>query len=157
MTALVSLPDWSKTVDPKYHADYSGLREQLAAFVRLSEPLRRSEVKAYSETYCFPKFVLRKASGLYLLFRLAFALPREYPRDQTKVFGGWLHPSATESEQPFLISWPVNIDEQRHRVSISSCRGYFGKGYDAIGEYDYFVQHFHLRTEAVIAQLEFPE
>jgi len=156
VSALERLPDWSKTIDPDHHADYSLLKPALIDLGTLADADRRSEIEAYSRKYCFPKLDLSKASGLYVLLRLAFVIPREYPRWSTKVFGGWRHPSTTQTDQPFRILWPVEINEQTYRVLIAPFRGYTGKGYDAIGEYDYFLQHFPLRSGDSIRRLVFP-
>jgi hypothetical protein len=150
-----SLCEWAKTIDPKYHATYNEGKADVLAFVRMSVEERRTAVAKYSQQYCFPRFDLSRASGLYLLFRLGFELPQKYPRSLVKVFGGWLHPSTTEGAPTFNLSWPVQIEFDRAKVL--RFQGYFGKGYDAVGEYAYFEELFPLRQEQVIRRLKISE
>ena len=155
MDPLSGLPDWSGTADPEVHLNYDPLRKAAAAFLSLSEPERQHWVRQYSANHCFPRIDLPKASGLYLLFRLVFDLPAEFPREETKVFGGWLHASTTKHSEPFDLSWPAALDLKNNTVRIDRFRGYRGKGYDAIGEYEYFLEKFHLRSPAILAKVTF--
>ena len=155
MDLLNRLPDWSRTADPKAHLNDELLRQAAIAFVTLGAEERMQWVREFSAEYCLPQFDQRKASGIYLLFRLAFNLPTAFPRNETKVFGGWLHISTTKPDEPFNLSWPVAIDQRGESVRIDRFRGYRGKGYDAIGEYEYFSARFHLRSAAVLTGLKF--
>ncbi len=157
MSPLDGLPDWSRTNDPSYHIHYTALLSAVVGFVKLGEPERRAAVEKYSGSYCNPKFILSKASGFYLFLRFAFQLPREYPRESVKVFGGWDHPSVGDVDQPFLISWPVQIDQRTQHVTVAPFQGYMGIGYDAVGEYDYFLQHFPLRSVQALHALRLPD
>ena len=144
---------WSKTIDPKYQQNYTGLESLALEFITLSPEARRAEVQAYSAQYCFPRFDLEKASGLYLLLRIVFELPSQHPRQLAQVFGGWLHPSIGVESPYFDLSWPVKIEAGTDIVKIERFQGYSGKGYDAIGEYDYFVAHFPLRQKETLERL----
>jgi len=150
---LDRLPAWSKTIDPKYQQNYTGLESLAFEFTTLLPEARRAEVQAYSTQYCFPRFDLEKASGLYLLLRIVFELPSQYPRHLTQVFGGWLHPSIGAETPDFDLSWPVKIETDTDIVKIERFQGYSGKGYNAIGEYDYFVAHFPLRQKETLKKL----
>jgi hypothetical protein len=149
------LPDWSKTIDDQHKPDYSALRPLSIQFVMLAREERRQEVKVYSERYCFPRLDLRKASGLYLLFRLVFKVSNAFPRQKSKVFGGWLHPSIDDGKKVFNLAWPISIDEVQKLIAVERFQGYFGKGYDALAEYDYFVETFPVRTKDEIEELSF--
>jgi hypothetical protein len=98
---------------------------------------------------------MKKASGIYLLLRLAFDLPRRYPREQTQVFGGWLHLSTGKPGELFDLSWPVSVESGVNGARIDRFRGYRGKGYDALSEYQYFSARFGLRTVEVLTALKF--
>jgi hypothetical protein len=47
------------------------------------------------------------------------------------------------------------IDEAKKKVAIERFQGYFGKGYDALAEYDYFVDTFPVREKGEIEELSF--
>lgn len=147
------LPAWSNTIDPQYQQNYTGLESLALEFMTLSPEARRAEVQAYSAQYCFPRFDLEKASGLYLLLRMVFELPPQHPRQLAQVFGGWLHPSIGVGSPYFNLSWPVKIEAGTDIMKIERFQGYSGKGYDAIGEYDYFVAHFPLRRKETLPEL----
>ena len=145
-----SLPDWSKTASPVYHVEYSGLKTVAVKFLTRSERERRLEIEAYSKEWCFPTFNIEKASGLYVLLRLVFELPTKFPKGDAKVFGSWLHPSIGEENPTFNLSWPVRVDPEKRVFTIERCRGYAGRPYKALDEYDYFMKNFPLRSKDVI-------
>jgi hypothetical protein len=144
---LSELPEWAKTIDPGYRLDLSTLKPVALEFSSLSVEAQRAEVRICSQKYCFPRLVLGRASGLYLMFRTIFDLPTDLDRAQAQVFGGWLHPSIGQ-ERPFNLSWPVSVSEEagRLRLTVHRFRGYSGKGYDALGEFEYFTGHFPRRS-----------
>lgn len=119
----------------------------------------RTEIKLYSHQYCFPNFDLAKASALYLFFRVVFELSSNHPRDETQVFGGWLHPSipsVEEQESPYFnLAWPVEVHTDTQILKVHPLTGYFGKGYDAIGEYDYFIDNFALHQKSILEKMMF--
>lgn len=143
MIAGVPLPDWSEqdgTADLAY-----GQFATAALELRLLDDLgRQSEVDRYSQAHCLPRFSISEASGLYVLLRILFELPTGYPLDDTKVFGGWVHPSI--GQHPFDLSWPVTPEDDGRRLVVQPFTSYRGKGYDAIGEHDWFAARFPLRT-----------
>jgi hypothetical protein len=138
------LPDWS---DPATPAEaYQRLTHTAAAFAATDDTDRRIAVHAYADAYCLPAFRLAKASGLYLFLRVLFDLPADAARDDVRVFGGWLHPSIGGPGDRFDLSWPVRVDTTG-ALHVAPFPGYFGKGYDAAGEYDWFAATFPLRTQ----------
>lgn len=137
------LPDWSSSQEPGPLPSYDGLTAMAAAFVALDPSERRRRVADYAKRYCWPQFQLAEASGLYLFLRVAFELPSAAPREAAKVFGGWLHPSIDDSPT-FDLSWPVHV--RSGELLIEPFPGYFGKGYDALGEFDYFAANFPYRS-----------
>jgi hypothetical protein len=147
-----SLPDWSKTVNPNYQPSYAELKPVFLEFLSMSVELRRTEVATYSHAYCFPKLNLAKASGLYLLLRGVFELPREIPRGKVQVFGGWLHPSIGEPTPLFDLSWPITVEARTHTMRIHRFTGYSGREYLALDEYDYFAKNFPFRAPRVLEQ-----
>ncbi len=148
-----SLCEWSKTIDPRFRAEYTDGAAEVLAFARMPASVRRDEVRVYSERYCLRHFDQYRASGIYLLFHLAFDLPKALPRSEAQVFGGWLHPSIGDPGAPFDLSWPARVDADSGAVQIARFQGYSGKGYDALGEYEYLVNRFQLRPEAFIARM----
>src|SRR5262249_24053435 len=92
--ALDKLPDWSQTIDSSEEPNWGGLQTSAVEFSRLSPKQQEEEVAKYSSMFCFPKMNLRKASGLYLFFRVLFDFPPGgMDRSKAMSFGGWLHPS----------------------------------------------------------------
>ena len=152
---IENLPEWSKTIDPRYKADWTNLKPAAQSFLRMSALEQKEAVAEYSKKYCFPKLDLPKASGLYLLFRVLFELPAG-GMDRAKVssFGGWLHPSIGEPGA-YQISWPVTatVEQGNLILTIDRFTGYSGKGYDGAAEFDFLRSHFPFRKEAEIANL----
>jgi len=146
------LPDWSaRSTDP---SSYSMLVSAAAQFNELPEVTRADAVRTYAQRYCLPRFDLPKASGLYLLLRAVFGLPARHPREQVKVFGGWLHPSINDGSPFFDLSWPIHVDQADAVMSVAMFPGYFGKGYDATGEYDWMRAEFPFREMATLKRLQ---
>ena len=144
------LPDWSSSQEPGHAPSYNQLTAIASAFVALDAAERRREIAQYAEKYCWPRFQLAEASGLYLLLRVAIELPTKAPREAVRVFGGWLHPSIDDSPT-FDLSWPVRA--QPGELLIEPFPGYFGKGYDALSEFDFFIAHFPYRNRDDLASL----
>jgi hypothetical protein len=149
-----TLCEWSKTINPQFRPKYAGGVDEVLAFVRMPDPTRRDRIREYGERYCLRNFDEYHASGIYLLFRLAFDLPKAWPRSEARVFGGWLHPSVGDLGSPFDLSWPVaRVDAHSSLVEVARFHGYSGKGYDALGEYEYLANHFHLRSETFVSRM----
>ena len=142
---LPRLPAWSRSVDSSLQVNYQPALDVARMFVSRSAAVRRLFVEEYALRYCSQELDLERASGLYLLFRIVFRLPKSLNRDDARVFGGWLHPSIGSGSPTFDIAWPVRIDARTDALSVETFRGYFGKGYDALGEYDYLASRFSLR------------
>jgi hypothetical protein len=139
------LLDWSQGVDT---TSLTTTVQAAVEFVGWTESERELEVHAFADRHCLPNFELGPASGLYVLLRVVFDLPAQHPRDDTKVFGGWLHPSINDGQPMFDLSWPVRIEAGSIRVEPFS--GYFGKGYDAVGEYRWFASAFKMRGSQLL-------
>jgi len=187
------LPDWTKTIDRAVSPDYACLKEAAIALAGASERARRSLVEAYDQAYCQiwlplpPDYCAAigggwhdtwfgdgahttrsdqpKASGMYLLLRVVFALPMRYPAGTAQKFSGFVTPrdnppekDAVPPTEPYL-SWPVREDPDAHVLWIERCLGYRGTTYvsvyHAIDEYDHVsFAHFPMRTRAQIEALE---
>ncbi|GEM_PF-3344643 len=142
------LPDWSNpSLAPEA---FEGIGGVAAEFVSLDDLERRITVQSYADMYCLPRFDLATASGLYIFLRVVFDLPTHQPRDDAKIFGGWLHPSIAKESQDFDLSWPVHAEDEGV-MTVDEFAGYFGKGYDAIGEYEWFKCNFPMRLTEVLA------
>jgi hypothetical protein len=144
------LPDWS---DPATPAEaYAALGPVAAELVALDDLDRQAAVRSYSDEHCFPQFDLARASGLYVLLRTVFDLPTDLPRDDVLVFGGWLHPSVGVETDRFDLSWPVHARGD-DVLAVDPFPGYFGRGYDAIGEYDWLAAGFPMRPAELLASV----
>lgn len=146
------LPDWTATNDPANRVDLSGLVPAVLALRDLSAADRRALIAAYSAARCYPTLDYAKGSGLYLALRVLFALPPTIPMDRAKNFGGWHHPSISAGGDDFAIAWPVRIDAAG-TVHVAAFTGYFGRGWNALAEYDYFTAEFPLRARDALAKL----
>lgn len=123
--------------------------------IRKQAEIWRARLIEYSSKYCFPKLNKAKASAMYLFFRVIFQLPNDSPIDATKVFGGWIHPSIGVEGNSFNLSWPVIINKDGKFAVVHDFDGYFGKGYDCIGEYDYFFENFPFRSSSSLRSIVF--
>jgi hypothetical protein len=148
-----SLPDWTESQEPDGAVDYDRYAAAAGELAAQDPTARRDVLERYSKQFCLPRFEIARASGLYVVLRLLFRLPTAFPLDEAQVFGGWLHPSM--GKDPFDLSWPVAVDEPRRRFTVDRFRSYRGKGYDAIGEYDYFAERFPLRPPELLVSLEY--
>jgi hypothetical protein len=148
---LDRIPDWSASQEPGPVPDYEPAARTAAELAAADPEERREAIAAFSRAHCLPRFELDRASGLYLVLRLLFELPDAYPLDETKVFGGWVHPSI--GEDPFELAWPVRVDADARTFTVDRFRSYRGKGYDAAGEYDYFSERFPLRPAQLLNEL----
>lgn len=149
------LPPWSRTIDPRFTPQYDGLKQAALDFLALPAEAKRTAVEQFAKAYCFPEFNLQKASGLYIFLRVIFALPALYPKDKTKIFGGWENPSAGDGKDVFRLSWPVEIDSESLVLRIRRFEGYLGMAYQALDEYDYFARNFEFRDAKFIEELTF--
>ncbi len=149
------LPDWARSIDPEAQVDYSSLRQAAIDFGKITPAARREAVAEFSRKYCLPTLDLEKASGMYVFLRVVFDVPERYPNADAKVFGSWMRSSADDSDRFFDFSWPVEIRDDRLR--IQRFVGYSGKGYDCLGEYDYFLEHFKFRDPLTILRLTVDE
>jgi hypothetical protein len=148
---LEHIPDWSVSQETGSVPDFEPAARAAAELAGMDPEERRETIDAFSRDHCFPRFELDRASGLYLVLRLLFDLPDAYPLDETKVFGGWVHPSI--GRDPFDLSWPVRVDADEKTFSVDRFRSYRGKGYDAIGEYDFLSERFPLRAARLLSEL----
>jgi hypothetical protein len=146
------LPDWAASQEEGPPPDYRPAVEAARELAWLDPDARREEIGRVSRESCYPNFDLAPASGLYVVLRLLFDLPDEVPLDDAKVFGGWLHPSI--GQDPYDLSWPVHVDVEGRSFSVDDFRGYRGRGYDALGEHDYFAEHFPLRSPELLEDLK---
>jgi hypothetical protein len=137
------LPDWSGG------APLDDLPATVDEVLGWDELDQAAAIHAYSEAHCFPRFDLPAASGLYVLLRLLFDLPTAHPRDEAQVFGGWFNPSINDGSPTFNLSWPVA--QEGSKAAVAPFPGYFGKGYDAAGEYDWMQGTFPRRSAAPAA------
>ena len=98
------------------------------------------------------------ASKLFVLLRLLFDVPEEYPRDEARFFGGWIilrvhedeiltmdAPTREDGNMMVNLLWPLTYENEQ-LVLQGTIFAYRGFPYDGMGEYDYFASHFLLRS-----------
>jgi hypothetical protein len=124
--------------------------KQAACFLlNHSEAERRRIIVVYlSHTNAF--LPLGDASDrLYLLLRVLFDLPQEYPAREAKSFAAYIvlggpHPYDPDKESVNLL-WPLGYQDGK-LVLTNQTVGYIGPPYEGLDEYDYFAARFPLRS-----------
>jgi hypothetical protein len=84
-------------------------------------------------------------STLFLLNRYLFAVPEIAPIS-SPCFGGWL--GVPHDSTHVNLLWPFSFDTNGHLVLSASYRGYNGRPYRALDEFNYFQKAFGLRKRA---------
>jgi len=86
------------------------------------------------------------AFKLYVLLRLLFDVPEDYPRNEARFFGGWMAslPRERNSETVDML-WPLGYQNDQLIIK-DSYSTYSGSVYNGLGEYDYFADRFPLRS-----------
>jgi hypothetical protein len=123
-------------------------------------------IETYSKEYCEPgRTDLPKASGMFLLLRVLFALPTDYPREDAHMFSTWSYPARDEAlrTSKWDLSWPVHLKPGENVLEIERCQGVPGSDanntytlYRAFDEFRYFrlPKVSRMRTPAEIEALE---
>jgi hypothetical protein len=141
--------------------NYEDLKEASIKMASAPACVRSAVIKAYSDEYCdlgYPD--LPKASGMYLLMRILFVLPTDYPIKDVHAYSTWSHGVKVQAEKSLKwdLSWPVHAKREEDVLEIERCQGFPGSGsytrYQALTEFDYFRQRFRMRTPAEIEALE---
>ena len=160
------LPDWSSTEDPSVNLDYEGLKAAAIKIASAPSCVQFAVIETYSKEYCEPARIdLPKASGMYLLMRVLFVLPTDYPIKDVHTFSTWAHPVHAEAERTskWDLSWPVHAKPGENVLEIERCQGFPGsranntyKTYRAFAEFRYFwnIKRGRTRTPAEIEALE---
>jgi hypothetical protein len=159
------LPDWSSTEDPDVDIDYDGLKAVAIRIASAPYCVQRAVIKTYSQEYCaVGRPDLPKASGLYLLLRVLFVLPTDYPIKDGRWFTTWSYPVRDESlrTSKWDLSWPVRAQPGANVIEIERSRGLLGgeddtyRVYWAFDEFQYFwkLTRGRTRTPAEIEALE---
>ncbi len=158
------LPDWSSTEDPDVDIDYEGLKAATVKIARAPSCVKLAVIETYSKEYCaVGRPDLPKASGLYLLMRVLFVLPTDYPIKDVHNFSGWSHPIHAEAERTskWDLSWPIHAKSE-NVLEVERYQGFPGgdsntyKVYWAFDEFQYFwkLTRGRTRTPAEIEALE---
>ena len=87
-----------------------------------------------------------RAVNLFLLQRLIFDLPQEFPENQARVFNGffWEGKDIHKTEGTVNMLWPFEYDDGYLTIK-AIWAGSFGL-YDGAREYDYFSSQFNFRS-----------
>ena len=138
--------------------------KQIAVFLLEQSERDRRRIIAMYQNYievCSWKAgvsALPPASKLYILLRLLYDVPEDYPQDQAKFFGGWMSllvredgsltmgvPTHAYGSETVDLLWPLGY-QNGQLILKSNFFAYSGFPYDGIGEYDYFTSRFTLRS-----------
>ena len=159
------LPDWSSTQDSSVNLDYESLKAAAIKFASAPFCVQSAVIETYSKEYCEPgRTNLPKASGMYLLLRVLFVLPTDYPKEDAERFSTWSYPLREEAlrTSKWDLSWPVHQKPGDNVLEIERCQGFPGgdnntyKVYQAFDEFRYFrtPKVSRMRTPAEIEALE---
>lgn len=160
------LPDWSSTEDPAVDIDYEGLKAAAIKFASTPVCVQWAVVETYSKEYCEPgRTDLPRASGMFLLLRVLFRLPTDYPSEDAEMFTTWSYPARDEAIRTsrWDLSWPVQAKPGENVLEIERSQGFPGDRahnsytlYRAFDEFRYFwkMNRGRTRTPAEIEALE---
>jgi hypothetical protein len=146
-----SLPDWFSSQEEGSPPDYLPAVRAARKLALLRPEERRAEIERAAAELRRDSFDVSRASGVYIVLRLLFDLPEAAPLDAAEVHGGWIHP--TIGQHPFDLSWPIHVDDERRTFTVDRFRGYVGRPYDALAEYDYFAENFRVRSPELLEEL----
>lgn len=85
---------------------------------------------------------ISKISRLYVLNRFLFDVPEFISNDEYEVFGYWNSPTRGDIVN---VLWPLSVDSDGSLALTGRHGAFFGPGYDALGEFDYFHKRFGRR------------
>lgn len=157
------LPDWSSTQNSSVDLDYDGLKAAAIKIASAPSCVQLAVIETYSKEYCEPARIdLPKASGMYLLMRVLFVLPTDYPLEGVQAFSAWSHPvhAGAERTGKWDLSWPVHAKHGENVLDVERCQGFPGNStfrlYQALNEFRYFrlPRVSRMRTPAEIEALE---
>ena len=138
------IPEWTIDYDKEKAAKLLNIAVKLSLLP--DQELRRS-TEAFVKKVHSTTYELEELSKLYLLFRVLYELPAREERNKVKVFGGWTHPDIDNQGPTFNLSWPVSVNQSLSptEIEVAKFKGYKGRPYDALGEFDFFVANFSRR------------
>ncbi len=143
---ILQIPDWTTG----YYTEASQQLVNIARQVQnTTSPtgLRNSIIK-FENAVAGTTNALGQESKIYLLLRVMYQLPQSMNINQVQVFGSWLHPDIGKNNSTFNLAWPVFATQSPSglQVSVANFTGFDGRGYNAVGEYDYFNTNFQQRN-----------
>jgi len=131
------LPAWTRSYalegEPPGPAEYRRLKAVALALARAPEQERRNVIDAYGWAYCGMRFAdTRRASAMFLLLRVLFAVPEGNP---------W---------------WGLHAEAGSQVLRVGPCCGNqrFDQPWWPLVTYDFFAKRFHRRSPAEIEALE---
>lgn len=143
---IYSIPAWTMGYDNSMSNQLYNISRQLSTVPYNS---LRNSMANYARLFARSDEEIDAMSKVYLLLRVLYQLPVAAERSQVKVFGGFIHPSIENMNAPFNMSYPVASTGNYYENPISvngEYRGFLGRGYDAVGEFDYFNEIFARRS-----------
>jgi hypothetical protein len=132
--------------------DYDGLKAAAIKIASAPNCVQSAVIETYSKEYCEPaRTDLPKASGMYLLMRVLFVLPTDYPIKDVHNFSNWSHPIHAEAARTskWNLSWPVHAKPGENVLEIERCQGFPGGKGDTFTRYQAFTEFLYFRTPKV--------
>lgn len=146
--ALRKAPGWTPgemTPDEK-----TQLIATIVEICRLETPVLREVVESFMNDVKLEEphiDELYEFSKIYILNRIAFDLPLEYPvgkgRDDNIFFGGWV--GGPVHNRKARLRWPVDYGPDGTVSITGQFGGYNGDEYLGVVEFDFFAKHFPRR------------
>jgi len=146
--ALRKAPGW--TPGKMSSDERARLVETIVEICRLETPMLREVVASFMDDLKPNKPDVNEVdewSKIYILNRIAFDVPPEYPlgggRDEIGFFGGWA--GVPVDDRKVKLRWPVDYGQQGLVSITGEFGGYFGDKYQGVLEFDAFAERFERR------------
>lgn len=141
------LPAWNQALEMVNEAEFMEVAAELS---KVPNNQLREAIHQHWALYRNSESNLEELSKTYVLMRVLFELPEAYTRNDARNFGGWVHPGALTKGE-YNLSWPIAKSEEGTLTIEGEFAGFFGRGYNAPGEFDYFAARFPRRDVSAIA------
>jgi hypothetical protein len=140
---LDAMPSWY-AVDPNTPETRTAIKNKCEAIrVHYSHSIIREAIVRVLRT-ADPTTETAMASKVFVLNRFLFEVPEDADAATIRHFGGWVGVPVKNGRVDML--WPWCQDSNGLELK-GSFQGYFGEGYDGVGEFDYFSAHYDGRKK----------
>jgi hypothetical protein len=140
---LDAMPAWA-TGDPIKPETCTAIKSKCEAIrVRFSHSIIRDAIVHVLQAADF-KTETQTASKVFVLNRFLFEVPNDADAATIRYFGGWAGVPIKNGRVDMLWPWCQGTNGLELENSF---KGYFGEGYDGVGEFDYFKTHYDARKQ----------